>query len=170
MRLGHLLKQMLLVCAFIFALTEHAIADSISDAEDAFDAGDYEKAAMLFRSLADQGDAEAQINLGMMYYRGQGVPQDYLEAVTWYRLAAKQGNPFAQLDLGMMYENGQGVLQDNTQAYKWLTIADAKTTDGELKKMAASHRHLIEKKMTADQIAEAQQLAKKCTANKFKGC
>ena len=96
-----MLKNMLFVCAFIFSLTGQAIAVRLSDAEDAFDAGDYEKAAMIFRSLAEKGDSEAQINLGMMYYRGQGVPQDYLEAVTWYRLAAKQGNPFAQLDLGM---------------------------------------------------------------------
>jgi TPR repeat protein len=58
---------MLLVCAFIFALAGHAIADSISEAEDAFDARDYVKAAMLFKSLANQGDAEAQINPGMMY-------------------------------------------------------------------------------------------------------
>ena len=163
------LKQ-LLFCVCLFALISHAIADSLSGAEDAYVSGDYEKAAMSYRPLAEQGDAEAQINLGMMYYRGQGVPQDYLEAATWYRLSAKQGNAFAQFDLGMMYENGQGVLQDNTQAYKWLTIADAKTTDGELKKMAASHRHSIEKQMTADQIAEAQELARKCTANKFKGC
>lgn len=165
-----MLKNMLFVCAFVFSLSGQAIADRLSDAEDAFDTGDYEKAAMIFKSLAEKGDSEAQINLGMLYYRGQGVPQDYLEAVKWYRLAAKQGNPFAQLDLGMMYENGQGVLQDNTQAYKWLTIAITKATDGELKEMAASHRHSIEKKMTADQIAEARQLAKKCTANKFKGC
>jgi TPR repeat protein len=95
-----------------------------------------------------------------------------LEAATRYRLSAKHGNRFAQLDLGMMYENGQGVLQDNTQAYKWLTIADANVdaTASELKQMSASHRDSTAKKMTAQQIAEAQELARKCTANKFKGC
>ena len=128
------------------------------------------KSAKLYRPLAKQGNAYARLNLGMMYYRGQGVPQDYMEAVMWYRLAAKQDNANAQLDLGMMYENGQGVLQDNTQAYKWLTIANAYAAASELKQMAASHRHSMEKQMTADQIAEAQKLARKCTDNKFKGC
>jgi TPR repeat protein len=164
------LKQLLLVCAFLFALTGQARADLLSDAENAFDTGDYSKSAKLFRLLAEQGNPDAQINLGMMYFRGQGVPQDYLEAVKWYRLASKQGNAFAQLDLGMMYENGQGVLQDNTQAYKWLTIADANSPAGELKQMVASHQHTIEKQLTAEQIAEAKELARKCTANKFKGC
>ena len=53
--------------------------------------------------LADQGDAFAQYDLGVMYANGQGVPQDYAQAVAWYRKAADQGNAAAQTNLGVMY-------------------------------------------------------------------
>ena len=55
------------------------------------------------RQAADQGDAEAQYNLGLMYDNGEGVLQDDAEAVKWYRLAAEQGRADAQLLLGNMY-------------------------------------------------------------------
>ena len=42
------------------------------------------------RALAEQGDADAQFNLGIMYANGRGVPQDDAEVVRWYRLAADQ--------------------------------------------------------------------------------
>jgi TPR repeat protein len=54
--------------------------------------GTIKKAVRWYRLAADQRDAEAQNNLGMMYADGRGVPQDYREAVKWYRLAADQGN------------------------------------------------------------------------------
>ena len=44
-----------------------------------------------FRRAAEQGFAEAQFNLGVMYANGHGVPQDDAMAVTWYRRAAEQG-------------------------------------------------------------------------------
>ena len=58
----------------------------------------------------------AQYNLGIMYAKGQGVPQDYAEAVKWYRLAADQGIPTAQNNLGFMYAKGEGVPQDYSEA------------------------------------------------------
>ena len=61
-----------------------------------------------YRLAADQGDAGAQYNLGVMYDNGQGVPQNYAEAVKWYRLAADQGDASAQYNLGVMYDNGRG--------------------------------------------------------------
>ena len=67
-------------------------------------------------SRLQQGDAQAQNNLGVMYENGRGVPQDYDEAVKWYRLAAAQGDADAQNNLGVMYENGRGVPQDNEEA------------------------------------------------------
>ena len=56
-----------------------------------------------YRLAAEQGDADAQSNLGVMYDSGHGVPQDYAEAVRWYRRAAEQGDASAQFDLGRMY-------------------------------------------------------------------
>ena len=68
-------------------------ADAFEDAVSAYQRGDFLTAAKTFRKLAEQGDAAAQYNLGLMYDNGQGVPQDYAEAVKWYRLAAEQGMP-----------------------------------------------------------------------------
>ena len=76
------------------------------------------------RSLAEQGDAEAQHNLGVRYAYGIGVPQNDAEAVRWYRLAADQGDTSAQYILGFMYASGQqGVLQDAAEAVRWYRLA-----------------------------------------------
>ena len=72
--------------------------------------------AKAYRVRAEQGDARAQDNLGSMYYRGEGVPEDYTEALRWYRKAAEQGYARAQYDLGCMYYLGKGVPQDYAQA------------------------------------------------------
>ena len=71
------------------------------------------------RTAAGQGHAEAQVDLGFMYEKGYGVPQDYAEAVRWYRLSAKQGYALAQNNLGVMYGRGHGVPQDYVKAMEW---------------------------------------------------
>ena len=75
------------------------------------------------RQQAEQGAANAQNDLGVMYYNGEGVPQDYVEAVRWYRLAADQGFAAAQLNLGVMYDRGGGVPQDYVEAVRWYRLA-----------------------------------------------
>src|SRR5713101_7840863 len=75
------------------------------------------------KQRAAQGNAEAQLNLGLLYATGEGVPQEDAEALKWFRLAAAQGNAGAQFNLGILYYEGQGVPQENVQAYKWLTLA-----------------------------------------------
>ena len=52
---------------------------------------DYATALREFEPLAKQGHARAQTNLGWMYDKGLGVPQNYETAVKWYTLAAEQG-------------------------------------------------------------------------------
>lgn len=69
------------------------------------------------------GQCRCSIHLGLMYFNGQGVPQDYKEAVKWYRLAADQGHDNAQSNLGLMYFNGQGVPQDYKEAVKLFRLA-----------------------------------------------
>ena len=81
--------------------------------------GDYQTAFKLWLPLAEQGDTNAQFNLGVIYQKGQGVKQDDFEAVKWYRQAAEQGNARAQFNLGVMYDNGRGVKQDDVEAVKW---------------------------------------------------
>src|SRR5450756_771360 len=89
--MNQLLKQVLLVCVCLLALTGQAIADSLSDAKRAYHAKDFAKAASLYTPLAKQGNADAQTELGVMYDNGQGVTQDYKEALKWFQLAAAQG-------------------------------------------------------------------------------
>jgi hypothetical protein len=75
------------------------------------------------RACVDQGSAVAQINLGIMYANGEGVPQDYVEAVRLYRLATDQGAAEAQYNLGIMYANGNGVPEDDVEAARWFRLA-----------------------------------------------
>jgi TPR repeat protein len=85
----------------------------------------------LLKQHAEQGDAEAQFNLGVMYDNGDGVAQNYAEAVRWYRLAAKQGYAVAQNYLGAMYDNGEGVERDHEEAVRWYRLADGQENEGE---------------------------------------
>ena len=89
---------------------------------------DYEKAAFLFRRAAEQGDAQAQLELGNLYSEGNGVPQDYTLASVWYLKAAEQGNSSAQYILGDLYEKGNGLSQDYVEAYFWYSLASIKIT------------------------------------------
>ena len=73
--------------------------------------------------LAEQGDAEAQFNLGVMYAIGEYVSRDDREAVKWYRLAATQGHAEAQYILGLMHKAGKGVSQNDGEAVKWYRLA-----------------------------------------------
>ena len=111
------------------------------------------EAVKWFRKAAEQGHAQAQNNLGDMYRTGEGVPMDSKEAVKWFRKAAEQGEAQAQRNLGVMYDSGVGVLQNFVTAYAWINIAVANGNS-----TAEEYKPLIEKKMTAEQIAEAEEL------------
>ena len=76
-----------------------------------------------YTRAAEQGDADAQNNLGAMYDAGEGIPEDDAEAVKWYLMAADQGNPIAQNNLGAMYFAGEGIAEDKIEAYKWFFIS-----------------------------------------------
>ena len=53
--------------------------------------GDFATALREWTPLAEQGDADAQYNLGVMYDNGQGVLQDYIYAHMWFNIAASSG-------------------------------------------------------------------------------
>jgi len=98
---------------------------------------------------AEQGFAEAQTNLGKMYYLGKGVLQDYKKAFEWRSKAATQGDATAQNNLGIMYANGEGVLQDYVMAHMFWNIAGAN-----------GNRDKVAKVMAPSQIVRAQRLAR----------
>ena len=61
--------------------------------------GDYATAWSEWQPLAEQGNADAQAGLGIMYQAGHGVAKDVREAVRWYQKAANQGHAKAQARL-----------------------------------------------------------------------
>ena len=113
----------LLALTFLFLFSGSVFGDDLQDGWSAYERKDYKTAHKLLLPLAEQGDADAQFNLGLMYQKGHGVPQDHKEAVKWYRLAAEQGFIFAQEILGIIYSIGMGgVSQDLKEAVKWLRL------------------------------------------------
>ncbi len=107
------------------------------------------------RAAAQQGDPDAQNELGELYAGGQGVARDFRQAAKWYRLAAEQGHGPAQLNLGLAYADGLGVPGDHVRAHLWLNLASTSGDDH-----ARDQRDELTGEMTPEQIAEAQQLAR----------
>ena len=65
---------------------------------------------------AEQGDPQAQFNLGSLYYSGNGVEQSYSKALYWFTKAAERGESTSQFNLGIAYYNGEGVEQSYSKA------------------------------------------------------
>jgi hypothetical protein len=106
--------------------TSLAVADSDWDqARSAHERGDYAAEVAAIRPLAEQGSTYAQYNLGVLYDRGQGVPQSDALAMQWYEKAAEQGLPQAQVNLAIMYREGQGLPPDLARAYFWFALAES---------------------------------------------
>ncbi|KAL1001113.1 sel1 repeat family protein [Haemophilus influenzae] len=123
MKLTKTLLTTALLGASVFSFQSTAWADTpvqqFQQGLTAYEQSDYQTAFKLWLPLAEQGNADAQFNLGLMYYNGRGVKQDDFEAVKWYRKAAEQGNVYAQFNLGNMYHDGRGVKQDDVESVKW---------------------------------------------------
>ncbi len=118
------------------------------------------EASRALRSSAEQGDQEAQFDLGLMYDLGDGVPEDDAEAVRWYRLAAEQGHAPAQYSLGAMYAMGEGVTQDYVLAHVWCSLAASGASDVQTRDVAVFTRDEAARQMTPEQIADAQRRAR----------
>jgi uncharacterized protein len=125
-------------------------------------AQDYQEAAKWFRRAADQGDATGQLYLGIMFAQGRGVPQDPAEAATWFRRAADRGDAGAQYNLGLAYATGEGVSPDNVSAHMWFNLAAARypPSDTRDRRDAIRNRNVVAGKMTPEQVAEAEKLAR----------
>ena len=91
----------------------------------AYQRGDFGLTLIKLIPLANQGDAEAQLQLGVMNEQGQGVPKNFSRAMARYRQAADQGNAEAQYRLGEKYDLGLGIAQDKKAAEAWYRKAAA---------------------------------------------
>lgn len=103
---------------------------------------------------AEQNHANAQCNIAVMHANGWGVPQSDAEAFKFYSLAAEQGVIEAQNAVAKMYFGGFGAEKDYVQAHKWFSIA---AEMGDLN--AAPKRDDLAARMSADEIAEAAEMA-----------
>ena len=74
-------------------------------------------------ALAEEGDAEAQFEVGLEFYAGGDVDKDYAEAARWYKRAAEQGYVLAHNALGWMAFRGQGMPEDGLKAFHWFEYA-----------------------------------------------
>lgn len=136
------MRQIVVVLTLIVGLATPALADQ----------------ATAIRTLAEQGDAEAQFALGTMYRDGQGVEQDYAEALRWWNSAADLGLADAQFALGNIYAGGAGIPQDDVLAYKWYDIVASRSEEDWLHAIAGSNRDALAARMSPEDIAKAQQL------------
>jgi TPR repeat protein len=85
------------------------------------------------QAAAEKGDSNAQYNLSVLYYQGNGVAQDYTEAAKWARKAAAQGDSNAAYSLGNLYANGLGVPKNYFTAVEWYRrSAEHGNGDGQL--------------------------------------
>lgn len=120
---------------------------------------DYSEAADWYRKAAEQGLAEAQYGLGFLYLNGNGVPKDETQACAWMLKAANQGETKAQYDLGSCYINGAGVNRDLSEGYFWISLANARTTDDNLKAYAENSLEELTKVLKKSDIKSAKKRA-----------
>ena len=98
-------------------------SDDFQKGMEAYKRADFANAIKEWILLGEDGDEKAQYFLGLIYYKGKGVPQNYKKALKWYTLSAEQGNKVAQYNLGVMYSFGLGVVPDYKTALKWYNLS-----------------------------------------------
>ena len=73
-----------------------------------------------FKLAAEEGEVEAQVRLGAIYYTGtNGIEKNYGKAAECFTIAAEKGHSKAQNNLGIIYEKGKGVDQSDEKAFEW---------------------------------------------------
>ncbi len=93
--------------------------DPMQQAISAYETGDFVKAGQFWEPLANQGDAQAQYSMAVLYHKGQGRPADFGKALDWYRKAAEQNHVNSLFNLGVAYWEGRGVARDLQDAVQW---------------------------------------------------
>lgn len=121
-KVGSMIKITSLIFMALLLMTPTARGDFEADLSDTGKTNITENADQLL-ARAQAGDADAQLSMGALYFKGEGVARDYTEAIKWYRLAAQQGYAKAQFNLGVLYDTGLGVAQNHTEAVRWYRLA-----------------------------------------------
>ncbi len=137
-----------------------------------------QEAAFWWMQAAKQGHVASQYNLANIYYRGEGVKEDFSQAVIWYRKAVEHAHDgilieisddhalselrrgimisiqAAFINLGRCYGSGHGVAKDDVEAYAFYNLGCS--MGGDFSEVARKNIAILERKMTREEVAEAQ--------------
>ena len=125
----------------------------------------FQEAVDCYKQAAQQGNVEAQFNLGYALYNGEGVDKDYASAAMWFKRAARQNFAKAQYNLAYCYMNGRGVPTDYDKALRYLTDAANNGNQNAQLTMAECY----EKGVLTIQDQRLSQLWKDKAAGKYNG-
>jgi len=131
----------------------------------AFLDGDFRNAVPVFSRLAEMGHPVGEWLMGIVYYRGQGVPMDKGLSFAWFLKAAEQGYFRAFAPLAGMYENGEGTAVDTGLAYAWYNIAISRLPESRERNDLIRLRERVAANMTNPQIESAQKRANNFVPN-----
>ncbi|MDB5393381.1 MAG: Sel1 domain protein repeat-containing protein [Rhodospirillales bacterium] len=124
MSLTHLASIAALLAGFSLTALAGGRASTLEDGDAAYANKDYATALRLLRSVADHGNAEADLRLSGMYLSGTGVPADAAQSRFWKEKAAENGDAATQLDVADMYLFGvEGAAKDVARGMIWLRKA-----------------------------------------------
>jgi uncharacterized protein len=113
-----------LVAAAVVLLSGPVYADDIDDAIDSMRAGNFAEAYCILKPYAENGDAEAQYNIGWMYLNGYGLAMNDRLALKWWQRASSQGYTDAIFSIAMLYSLGEGqVKKDMDKAIEYYLLA-----------------------------------------------
>lgn len=96
--------------------------NNLSEGQAAFNAGNYTQALTLWRVLAEQGQPDAQVFVGLAYANGWGTEKDITKSIYWYRMAAENNNSTGQFLLGLFYLDSDNQ-SESLQGIRWLQKA-----------------------------------------------
>lgn len=121
----NLVKYLLIAASFTLATEVFADVkqDVIDACADAINVDDFDSAFPNCTQAAEQGDANAQFNVGLMYSNGEVTTTNDKQAIFWFTNAAKQGHVDAQYNLGVIYAGGNGSPKDDRKTVYWYTKA-----------------------------------------------
>jgi TPR repeat protein len=90
---------------------------------------------------------------------------DYVPAMRVFRTLAEQGNARAQNVLGVIFRKGQGVPKNPARAHMWFSFAANRGEAG-----ARAELREVSRTMTAQEISQAEAMAKACEASSYRAC
>ena len=164
------LSAIFLAASLLGCASPPASENSYNKGVAAYKVKDYESAREQWGKASEEGYVSALNNLGYLLYYGLGGKADQVQAVALWKRGALLGHSEAQLHLGRAFENGEGISQDFVEAYAWYRCSvtnaeqapeDEKKVEGQIAEDARKSLAGLLGKLSPDQLAAAERLAKR---------